>query len=498
MCISGTVYDHVETKLALTYHYLGEQTVKNITKPVRVYRVTEPGGVPPLVTTDHKKPPAYRQRAALVAVLVLLVGLGGAVLRYLSSPSSSPVPDPSDQAAVLPLSDKPSIVVLPFVNMSGDREQEYFSDGITEDLTTDLSRLAGLFVIARNSAFTYKGKSVKIEEVSRELGVRYVLEGSVRKAEDRVRITAQLVDATTGHHLWAERYDRELKDIFALQDEITRQIVGALAVELTGGEQERLVRKNTEKVEAYDALLRGRVYYWRFTEEANSQARQMFERAIALDSRYADAYTLLGFTYWIEFVLQWGTDPAHSLERFAELAHQALTLDDSLPFSHMALGYVQLWKHKQYEQALAELKQAVALAPNSADVHFVLAEGLNLAGRHAEALGVIQKAMQLHPHYPAPYAFELGWAYDGTGQVEQALAAYKRAVNLNPDFLPVHLHLAALYSDLGQEKEARAEAAEVLRISPSFSAEEFRQGNVYADRVKLERAVANWRKAGLK
>jgi adenylate cyclase len=325
-----------------------------------------------------------------------------------------------------------------------------------------------------------------------------VLEGSVQKANNRVRINVQLIDATTSGHLWAERYDRELKDIFALQDEVTQRVVTALQVKLTEGEQEHLVRKNTDNVEAYDSLLRGRTYYLRYTKEANAQARQMFEHAIELDSRYADAYTLLGFTYWLEWVLQWSQNPVQSLERFAELAHQALALDDSLPMPHIALGYVYLWKDRQYAQGIAELQKAVSLAPNNADVYFALAEGLNIAGRHAEALGPIQKAMRLNPHYPANYPFNLGWAYQGTGQVEEALAAYKRAVNLNPDFLAIHLQLADLYSELGQEKEARTEAAEILRISPHFSVEELRQNNAYADRARLERFVANLRKAGLK
>jgi tetratricopeptide (TPR) repeat protein len=369
---------------------------------------------------------------------------------------------------------------------------------MTDTLITDLSQLSGLFVIARNSAFTYKGKPVKVQEVSKELGVRYVLEGSVQKANNRVRINVQLIDATTSGHLWAERYDRELHDIFALQDEVTQRVVAALQVQLTEEEQKHLVRKNTDNVEAYDSLLRGRAYYFRYTKEANAQARQMVEHAIELDSHYADAYAMLGFTYWLEWVLQWSQNPAQSLERFAELAHQAIALDDSLPAPHVSLGYVYLYKDRQYEQGIAELQQAVSLAPNNAEVYFVLAEGLNIAGRPAEALGPIQKAMRLNPHYPAPYPFNLGWAYQETGQVEEALAAYKRAVNLNPDFPASHLQLADLYSELGQEKEARAEAAEILRISPNFSVEEFKQNNAYADRARLERFAVNLRKAGLK
>jgi adenylate cyclase len=423
----------------------------------------------------------------------------GAKIELCSPTPSTQHPALSPQEApALPLPDNPSLLVLPFTTLSSDPEQEYFSDGMTDTLITDLSQLSGLFIIARHSAFTYKGKPVKVQEVSKELGVRYVLEGSVQKANNCVRINLQLIDATTNRHLWAERYDRELHDIFALQDEVTQRVVAALQVQLTRGEQAQLVRRNTDNFEAYDSFLRGWVYYFRYTKDTNTQARHMFERAIGLDPRYADAYALLGVTYWIEWVLQWSQNPAQSLERFAEFAHQALALDDSLPAPHAALGYVYLWKDRQYPQGIAELQKAVSLAPNNADVYFALVEGLNFAGRHAEALAPIHKAMRLNPHYPANYPFNLGWAYQGTGQVEEALAAYKRAVNLNPDFPAIHLRLADLYSELGREAEARAEAAEVLRISPNFSVEAFRQNDVYADRARFERLVANLRKAGLK
>jgi TolB-like protein/class 3 adenylate cyclase len=295
--ISGTVHDHIEHKLALGYEFLGEHTVKNIKKPVRVYRVLmEPGAG---AAVGRKKRPGLRrwQWAALAVLGVLIVGAAAVVIWNVYFRPAPPVEELAvEPIRSLELPDKPSIAVLPFVNMSGDPEQEYFSDGITEDLITDLSKISGLFVIARNSVFVYKGKGVKTAEVGRELGVRYVLEGSVRKANDRVRITAQLVDANTGGHLWAERYDRDLKDIFALQDEVTQKIVAALAVKLTEDEQERLVRKGTDSLEAYDFTLRGWDYFFRFTMEANAQAREMFERAIDLAPQYALGHSGLGLS----------------------------------------------------------------------------------------------------------------------------------------------------------------------------------------------------------
>jgi len=380
--------------------------------------------------------------------------------------------------------------------MSGDPEQEYFSDGITEDLITDLSKISGLFVIARNSVFTYKGKPVKVEEVGRELGVRYVLEGSVRKAGDRVRITAQLVDANTGGHLWAERYDRDLRDIFVLQDEVTQKIVTALVVKLTEDEQERLMRKGTDSLEAYDYTLRGSDYFFRFTKEANAQAREMFERAIDLDPEYALAHSLLGLTHWMEWSFGWSRDP-QSLDRAFELAQRATSLDDSVSVAHSLLGKVHLWK-KQHGQAIAELEKTIALNPNYADGLAGLGEILYFAGRPEEAIGLIKKAMRLNPKYPVWYLHNLGHAYFLTGRYEEAIGALKRVLNRNPNFWPAHIYLAASYVELGREEEARAEAEKLLRIHPNFSLDAGGQRPPYKDRVVLERLGDSLGKAGLK
>ena len=401
ICISGTVYDQVETKLALTYEDLGEQTVKNIAKPVRVYRVREPEAS---AATQARK---------------------------------------NETTLLLPLPDKPSLVVLPFVNLSSDPEQGYFSDGITEDLTAELSKLAGLFVISRNSAFFYKGKAVKVHDISHELGVQYVLEGSVRKAGERVRITAQLIDATCDHHLWSERYDRPLQDIFALQDEIVQKIVTTLKLQLTLEEHGYIVRKHTDNLEAYDAFLRGQEYYFRLTKEANAQARQMYEKALALDSQYAEAYAWLGHTYWLEWALRWSADP-QTLERALALAHQALALDDSLPFAHSSLSKVYSDK-QQYDQAIAEGERAIALDPNNADSYAFQADVLNYAGRPEEALRMMEQAMRLNPRYPPWYLFDLGWAYRSTGRYAESIATLKEASSRNPNFIAAHNNLAWSY-----------------------------------------------------
>jgi TolB-like protein/Tfp pilus assembly protein PilF len=404
----------------------------------------------------------------------------------------------SQPAPALPLPDKPSIAVLPFINMSGDSEQEYFSDGMAEDLITDLAKLSGLFVIARNSSFyyKYKGKAVKIEEVGKELGVQYVLEGSVRKADSQVRITAQLVDATTNYHLWAERYDRELQDIFALQDDIRQKIVTALRVKLLPEEQERLKYFPTNTLEAYDYVLRGQAYFFRFAKEANGQARQMFEKAIELDQQYAAAYAVLGMTYYTDWLFFWSDNP-RAIEQGFALAQRAVTLNDFVPVAHWLLGLTYLHR-KQYEQAIAEEERALALAPNATFGYIGLGVVLICVGRWEEAIALAERAMRLDPHFVGRYAFDLGHAYSLLRRYEEALAALQKTLTWNPNFLPAHGLLAAVYSELGREAEAQAEVAEVRRISPTSSLEGLRQRLPYKDPTVLEHRLAALRKAGLK
>ncbi len=466
ICISGTVYDQVETKLTLPYEYLGAQVVKNITKPIPVYRVR----MEPEKATHKEEATSPRQP------------------RHLEISS--------EQAKTIVLPDQPSIAVLPFANISSDPEQEYFSDGITEDLITDLSKLSGLFVISRNSVFLYKGKAVKPEQVSQELGVRYVLEGSIRKAGKRVRITAQLVDATTGYHAWADRYDRDLQDIFALQDEVTQKIVAALEVKLTEGEQERLGRPLTNNIEAYDYYLRGLDLHTYSTEEANARAQQMFAKAVELDPQFAAAYACLGWAYFDQWSLGWSQD-LQTLEQAFALAQQAIAADPLLPHGHRLLGIVHLWK-KQYELAIAEVERTLALDPNHADAYVALGDIFNWAGRAEETAPLVEKAMRLNPQYPLWYLWDLGHAYYLLGQYEEAKATFKRVLARNPDFMPAHAYLAVIHSELGLEEEARAEGAEFLRLSPQLSLDALKQRLPYKDPAVLERILNAARKGGLK
>jgi TolB-like protein/DNA-binding winged helix-turn-helix (wHTH) protein/Tfp pilus assembly protein PilF len=446
--------------------------------------------------------PAQRSwpvQSLVIMGLVLLIGII-LLVQYLSRPTLSTQfselgTQPAPQALALP--DKPSIIILPFTNLSGDPDQDYFSDGLTEILTGDLSQISSLFVIARNSAFTYKGKAVKMQDVSREMGVRYVLEGSVRKVEDQVRITAQLIDATTSGHLWSERYDRPLADIFALQDEIRQKIMTALKVKLAPDEQERFQRTPTNNLEAYDYFLRGVEYFWRTTKETNAQARQMFEKAIALDPHYAAAYARQGMTYVLDWIWQWNQD-RQILDHAFAAAQTAVALDDSLPLAHSILGTVYQYKG-QFEQAIAEGERAVVLDANDPENYRRLSSILGFAGRAEEAIVMVKTAMRLNPHYPPHYLTALGQAYHQAWRNDEAMVTLKRLLMSNPNNMAAHVMLTCSYSDAGRDEEARAEAAEVLRLTPNFTTETWRrtQTQFFREPAELERHANNLRKAGL-
>lgn len=493
ICVSGSAYEQIENKLALGYEFIGEHAVKNIKKPIRVYKVPLKTKESNGMTVDEKGRLKTWQWSALAgAALVILGAVGITIWTLYLRPDVPPIPLRQTETAKMP--EKPSIAVLPFINMSGDPEQEYFSDGITEDIITDLSKVSGLFVIARNSVFTYKGKAVRIEEVGEALGVRYVLEGSVRKADNRVRITAQLIDASTGGHIWAERYDKELKDIFALQDDVTNEIVSALAVKLTDEEQKRIVGIGTENLEAYDYTLRGLEYLNRYTKEANTFARDLFQKAIDLDPRYASAYSRLGLTHMMEWSFGWSRDPA-SIEQAFERAKQALALDESEPQAHSLLSFVYLWR-KEYDQSIAEIEKAIELDPNNADGLASLADVFTWAGRPEEAIPLMLKAIQLNPIYPVWYLWNLGHAYYLTEQCEKAIETLKKLIDRNPNFLPAYSYLAACFVELGRDEEALIDAAGLERLT-HISIEDWKARLPYKDPKVLDRLFGALKKAGI-
>ncbi len=445
--VSGTVFDHVGERLAVAFTDLGEQTVKNIARPVRVYRVADAAGA------------------------------GGPAAGYAGDPA---------------LPDKPSIAVLPFTNMSGDPEQEYFADGITEDIITELSRFEGLLVIARNSTFRFKGQAIDVGEVGRALGVRYVLEGGVRRSGGRVRITAQLIDVSTGGHLWAKRYDRELTDIFAVQDDVTRQIVMALKSELGEATATRPGRPLTANHRAYDLFLRGRSYKERRTQQAMVFAEELFQRAIELDPIFAAAYAELAHTGFLNFYYGW-REGRPKLDGAEAAAEKAVILDPSLALAHARLAHIRAYQGR-LDQGIASARRGVALDANYAEAYGTLSLMLNFDGDTEGALAMADMAGRLDPYsYIASYNKALAHFIDE--DYEPAIAASRAALTLNPDYGVAHQLLAATYGLLDRDVEARAAAAEVLRLSPNFAEGTLRRP--FKDRAILIRMIDGLRKAGL-
>ncbi len=498
ICVSKTAFDQIETKLPLGYEYLGEQSVKNIPKPVGAYRVLMKPDAAGKLIGEKKFLGRFSRKAALATIIVLFMVAGGLIGWNIYLQQSNKLEPASLDKMAFPLPDKPSIAVLPFDNMSGDTEQEYFSDGLSDQIISSLSKIPHLFVIARNSTFTYKGKPVKVQKVAEDLGVRYVLEGSVQKSADRVRITAQLIDATTGRHKWSERYDRDLGDIFAIQDDITMAITKSLNIELIEGEQARLWQKrSTTNLKAYLKYLEGTSYHYRLTKEDNTRARQIFEEALALDPGYANVYVSLGATHWYDARYGWVESRADSIKMAYKYAQKAIELDDTLDLAHTLIGGIYLLK-RQYEKNIAQAERAIAINPSGAWNNIFMAGALGCSGRWEESLGYAEKAIRLAPFPPVSYYWLLGRSYFMTSQYDKAVKTFKKAVHVNPDYLVARAFLAACYSSLDRQAEATAEAREVLRINPKFNLASYAKTLPYKNEADIERYVTALRKAGLK
>jgi adenylate cyclase len=456
ICVSGSVYDQVRGKLPFRYAFLGEQRLKNIEKPVRLFSVRRHGSVRP----D-----------------------GGDAVMNAAAPS---------------LPDRLSVAVLPFDNFSGDSTQQRLADGLAEDLITELARFRDLFVIARQSTFAYKGRAMDVRQVGRELGTRYVLEGSIEATPKRLRVTAQLIDAATGAHVWSERYDRPLDDIFAVRDEVAQTIVGTI-----GGSDGRLVRAAQEitrrkapssDLQAYDCYLLANEHFWRGTREDNAEARRLAERAVALDPSFACAYARLATTHYNDAIKGWSVSADQSWEQFHALVRTAVTLDDADGASYLLLG-LSYFKKGQVPQGAAAWERALALSPNEAGVLMTVGVDLGITlGRAEEGVELIKRAMRLNPHHPEWYTRSLGYALYYAQRYDDAVAAYSRLRNRD---LSCHLHLALSYAQLGQDIEAAAQAAEVLKLEPDFSARCFAEKDYYTYGPALELFLDGARKAGL-
>ncbi len=455
ICASQTVVSHVGNKINLGFEFQGEQRVKNIAQPVKMYRVLADG------ETNRKtaKTMSIKTRLARswqwpAAALVVAIA-GGAALSW--RPWDKPAIEPaSTERAALPIPDKPSIAVLPFANLSADPQQAYFADGIAEDLMTGLSRLSGLFVIARHSAFTYKDQELDLRKVGSELGVRYIVEGSVQRTAERVRINIQLVDVGTLGHLWAEKYDGSMADIFALQDRVTRSVVDALALKLTAGEQRALAGRNETAVpQAYDEFLRGWELYQRTTPADFVEAIPHFERAVALDPSYARAQAALAMVYFRSYDQGWTGSLGMTADAAFDRAREYLDLANVHPTStsHQVAGNIS--RHRGwYDDAVKEFQAAIALDPGNSWSYAYLAYSLIYAGKAAEAETQIETAMRLDPHFPSLFVFYRGLAEFEQNRMEEAAITLQNAARLSPDAPLPLLFLAAAYGHLGREKEA--------------------------------------------
>jgi len=424
ICVSEDAYRQVRDRVKETFVDLGEKALKNIARPVRVYAapILSPGA-----EAASRHPPGER-----------------------TAPPRA------------------SIAVLPFANMSGDAEQEYFADGISEDIITALSKLGQLFVIARNSSFTFKGRNVHVGEVAKSLGVRYVLEGSVRKSGLRVRITAQLIDATTGGHLWGERFDRELTDIFAVQDDVTAHIVSALTLNLTAGDRQSIAAERTDNQEAYDCYLRGRELFWRQVKEANRGAQALLRRAVELDPRFAPAFAFLAAAQVIAYVNEWSDPQAQTLEGAEKAARLAVQLDERNPYALWALC-MACSTTRRHDQALSVAEKAIAFNPNYADGHTTLGVVLYYAGRSEEAVKCFERAVALEPYFPDLWLHFRAQAAYQLGQYPEAVTLLKRRILRNPETDSSRALLAAAYGQMGLVEEAREAWRELMRVNPAFS-----------------------------
>ncbi len=471
ICVSSAVHNDVKNKIDIAFEDLGEKKVKNIAEPIRVYRVAleaDAAGMAAGTAPARRTPLRWAIAAAAVAAVA-----GAAVWIYVWNYAVRGPAPPGEVASVAkmahPLPDKPSIAVLPFTNMSGDAEQEYFADGITEDIITDLSKVSGLFVIARNSTFTYKGRDVRIRQVAEDLGVRFVLEGSVRRVGDKVRINAQLIDATTGGHLWAERYDGSLADVFALQDKVTQKIVAALAVNLTAEERALTAQAETGTPEAHDAFLRGWSHYRRGTPDDFAEAIPQLERAVALDPDYGRAHAALAAVYWgshaKDFTSRGGVwserlGLSHAGSLVLARKHLREAMKNPVPLAHQVASGVRSYQGRHAE-AVAEAERAIALDANDPVGHEAKAIALIYAGRPSAGAEAIAKAMRLDPHYPPAYLVWLGLARLGMEKFEAAAESLATATGRNPDDDVGLILLTAVYGHLGRAAEAKSTIAKL-------------------------------------
>jgi adenylate cyclase len=492
--ISGTVYEHIKDKLSLGYHYLGEQEVKNIPEPIRVYRLlTESADAGKLIGEEKPKSNKLLWVAAAVVVLIILSICTITIRNYYFRPSFEPA---LIKNMAFPLPEKPSIAVLPFDNIGGDPEQEYFSDGLSESIITQLSQVHSLFVISRESTFAYKDKNVQVKQVAEEMSVRYILEGSVQSSGERIRVTAQLIDAISGSHVWADRYERELKDIFAIMDEITYKVVTELVGKLAEGEQSREVMQKNPKLEAYKFWLKSQAELRKFSNEGNIQARKLAKKAAEIDSQFSMAYSMIAWTYIFEVSYGRSKNPDQDFKMTDHFIDKALEVDPNNADAQNLLGFVYFVKG-QFDKAISQGRRTAERWPNISDSHAILAWSLVKAGKPAEAIEEITIAMRLAPSYPPWFLNCLGQAYFLTGRYEEAIVAYKKFLVREPERIDLYAWLAVINSAMGNENQAQIEAKKLLKNMPTFSLKKWRSTLRFEDEAVSDRIIYYASKAGL-
>ena len=496
ICVSGSAYDQIENKFAFGCEFLGEQTVKNISTPIRVYRLTrDEAGQGCTVRTQVRKSPSRFIFAVVLGLLILSVGGFLAWTIYQRQANVSVEAASLDKMAY-PLPEKPSVAVLPFKNLSGDEKDGLIAKGLTEDIITALSRVQELFVIASASSATYEGKTVKINQVSEELGVRYILDGSVQRYKDRLRFTVQLVDAVAGHQMWADRFDRKAEDLFVLQDDLVRRIIVELQVKLTDGENARSFSRGTQNLDAWLLFEQGVHEGNQYTREGMARARELFQAAQEKDHNWSRPLYGLSWTYWYPARQGWADDSDESMRIGLELAEKAVEMAPDEPGGYEMLGMLALSK-RDYEQAIAYREKALTLAPNDFVVLSGLGHVLYIAGEPEQAIDIYKRAMRMNPSNKGWLSWSLAEAQLVAGHYEDAIETSNRSATRQPDHVIPHIHLTAAYDAVGRLEEAQAEAAKVLQIDPKFTVSAWMKSRLLKDPADTERYANLLLKAGL-
>lgn len=494
LCITAAIHEALPNRMPFDQEDLGEQALKGFDELARVYRVRlNPGAsVPSPEPGNDLSSSRGKWLPATTAAIVLATTL--ALVFWFKPWESADKQLPADNA--LPLANKPSIAVLPFENMSDDPAQQYFSDGIAEDIITDLSQLRHLAVISRSSSFTFRDASAKVQEIGKDLGAQYLLEGSVRKSGNRIRITTQLIDTGNGHHLWAERFDRKLTDVFVVQDEITHKIVGALSIQLTGDEKSQLVHDTTSSFEAYDLFLQGQEFRADYSEHGLGRAMGMFRRAIEVDAGFGRAYGALAIATMRHVFAGYSNAPTEGKNRALELALEAERLDPDSPQVLWAVAYVYMYRN-QFDEAITALQRAITLSPSYADAYALLALLRNNQGRGEEAIHLLQKGIILNPHYSWDYLYNLGRAHYALGQYQQAAELLKQGLERNESPTYPRVFLIASLVQLDQLDDAEWEVEQLGMFHPEMTIQQVQQNLPIVDTELMERLLNDLREAGL-